>query len=702
MKILQFINALTWGGAQTLLLDLGCFLRDQGHEVRIVAFRDGPVGAMMRTRGLPVCILGEGWLDLAGFLRLRGILRDFQPDVVHSHLFRATFWARLSRDSFPQGSLVTSIHGFETTWFHKLEKLMNGSSDRFIFPSRFLRDWYSSNIAHGPAQRGLVAYPGAVKHPPPAVRGPGDPIRIGTLSRLHPVKGVDLLLEACSGMAAEGKSFRLVIGGEGRNLENLRSIANRLGLGDQVEFAGPIQARREFLQNLDIFVAPSLEEAFGISICEAMERGVPVVASAVGGIPEIVREGIDGLLFPRGNAAECSRALRRLIDDPDFRLRLGGEARLRAATCFDRREALERHLQAYREAVRERPGKGERKVHFAVSSRELGGGERMALALASSLGKRGWRVSATCAGSPLSKEFLRITPEVSSASLRAGGLFFGLRFARDLSLRAGAAVSCHLNRAALVGGILRRIRGPLVTAHVHGLNRAVYYRDCDRLIAVSEAVGECLRGQGVPGSQITVVPNCIPGEAVVRDLPPGPTWTILIPAKLHPNKGHRWALDAISNNLHRLPDLRIWLLGKGPAREELERVFKSSPLGDRLVFWGFRSRLDRFYAQAHLILLPSLAEGIPLTLLEGMRWGIPCVATGIGGIPEIIEDRVNGRLVQPENAEMLVSVLETTLQTEEWKTLSKGAREKFGQVNRYEEMVDRFEELLSDNRGEVT
>ncbi|NLI77764.1 MAG: glycosyltransferase [Candidatus Riflebacteria bacterium] len=708
MKILQAINALTWGGAQTLLLDLCRFLAAQGHEVRVAAFRDGPVGEALRRHGHGVEILGEVCFDLVAFARLRRLVAVWQPDVVHSHLGRATFWARLVTGRPAGPPLVTSVHGFEADGFHRLERRMACHSGHLVFPSRFLAGWYAEHLHPLPAHRWSVIPPGAAIQPlPPAWEHPagggpaggpgGSPPVMGALARLHPVKGLDTLIAAAGLLHQEGLPFRLVIGGDGRELARLRGLIERHHLAHRTTLGGPVATRASFLESLDLFVAPSREEAFGISICEAMERGVPVVATAVGGIPEIVRDGVDGRLVPPDDPPALAAALRPLLQDGESRRRAGAAGRLRVESVFPRERALEAHLALYsRLAAGSLPP---RRLHLAISSPELGGGERVALAVGEALHRRGWTVTSTCGGEPLAGRLRAAGLAGRAASLKAGGLFFALRLWSDLRRTGAGLVSAHLNRAALVAALVARLEGALgrdrqVVAHVHGLNRAVYYRSCRHLVAVSAAVRDHLLAQGVPAGQVTLLPNCIPAPAMARERAPGPPWTIGIVAKLHVNKGHLWALEALEQGRDRLPEFRVWILGDGPERQSLENRFGSGPLASRLTFWGFRDDLDRFYPDLHLVLLPSHGEGIPLSLLEAMRWGIPCVATRVGGIPEIVTDGANGLLVEPGRPQALVEAIVRATTPGEWSRLAAGARAHFAAVNRFGEMIDRFEAIL--------
>jgi len=696
LKILQLVNALTWGGAQILVSDLARSARQAGHTTVIAAFRDGPLSEPLRREGFEVRILGEKLLDIGAAWRLMKLWNEFQPDVVHSHLSRATFWARFLRKWAPKTALVTTIHGFESSGFHFVEKRMASLSDHILFPSAFLAEWYEKKIRKLPTGRKSVIYPGvrAGETPRKMFIDSDRRIRIGMLSRLHRVKGIDVLFEACAGLCAR-YPLQIVIGGDGKERDNLEEQAQRLGISAHIEWAGPISSPKAFLNTLDIFAAPSREESFGITICEAMERGLPVVASRVGGIPEILRDGIDGVLTTPESVSELRDALERLLRDEPLRISMGVSGSLRVNAVFRRNVCLASHMTIYHQISHKARARVSR-IHFAVSSSELGGGERMALSLAGALKNRGMQITATCAGEPLAGRFRGLGIGTSEAPMTAGGIFFGIRLARDLAKIRPHLVNAHLNRAALISGILRNLGGPRVISHVHGLNRAIYYGLSDRLVAVSDSVGEHLQRQHIPREKIAVIPNRIPGGLTDSPTPPAPPWIIGIPAKLHANKGHRWALEAISENIERLPDFRIEIFGDGPEREALLNYVTSSRLKDRVLFRGFQPDMDDWYPKLHLVLLPSLGEGIPLSLIEPMRWGLPCVATDVGGIPEIVEDGTNGILVTPGDEAGLIEGLNRILTPELYGAFREAAKNRFKEINDFEGMIDRFESVCKD------
>ena len=689
MRILQIINALTLGGAQFVMLDLARQSRNNGCEVEIACFRDGPIGRTLRKEGFVVHVLGENCLDLPAFIKLTAILSRFKPDIVHSHLFRATFWARICCWWPSHVKLVTSIHGCETESFHCLERLMNRFSNCLIFPSRSLRDWYTSKIRSRRSEECRVIYPGVNLAPPGSFHQSAEVVRIGTLSRLHPVKGIDRLIEACGQLKARRIKFELIIGGEGRHRNELLQLVKKLNIEAHCRFCGEISDRQSFLEELDIFVAPSRQEAFGIHVCEAMERALAVVGADVGGIPELIEHNHTGILFNPQNGGELAESLEKLICDPTLRERLGRNARKRVEESFSRKTAVDNHIELFNRLIVPR-----RHVHFAISSTELGGGERVALGIMKALRERGWLVSATCAGNPFADEIEKLGIPVYTGSMRCGGLFFALKLLFSLSMLRPDVISSHLNRASLIAGILGKITRIPSVSHIHGLNKKSYYCCSDFLVAVSHAVKKHMNDQSASMNNVRVISNRIEKPALTHRKAPGSPLRIVITAKLHANKGHQWALEAIAKNLDELGNIKIDILGDGPERATLEKLCKNSVLRERVVFHGFVSEPEVFYNNIDIALLPSLGEGIPLSLLEAMRWGIPCIASNIGGIPEIVEDGENGLLIEPGAADALVSAIRKIADPACYERFSIGAIKRFQSINNYPQMIDEFEDLL--------
>ncbi len=170
-----------------------------------------------------------------------------------------------------------------------------------------------------------------VSHMPNMVRVPPAPVRaamrtpvvIGAMGRLDAKKGFDVLLDALVLLNQRGLTFHAMIGGDGEEHAALTARIAALGLGAHVRLVGWVEDKREFFEGIDLFVVPSRQEAFGLTVIEAMAHGVPTLTSDADGPREIATDGVDALVTPRGDAPALADALEKLMRDPAFAARLG-------------------------------------------------------------------------------------------------------------------------------------------------------------------------------------------------------------------------------------------------------------------------------------------------------------------------------------------------------------------------------------------
>jgi colanic acid/amylovoran biosynthesis glycosyltransferase len=196
----------------------------------------------------------------------------------------------------------------------------------------------------------------AVFHPIPRAAKRDDHLAILSIGTLHEVKGQTYLIEACRQLAADDVPFTCRFVGDGPDRTALERQVAEADLADRVEFLG--QRTRDEIARLlgssDVLVAPSVptrsgkREGIPVVLMEAMSAGLPVVASALSGIPELVIDGSSGLTVPPGDAGAIAAALRRLHDDPELRTRLGGAARDRVVAEFDVDRNAERLIERFR------------------------------------------------------------------------------------------------------------------------------------------------------------------------------------------------------------------------------------------------------------------------------------------------------------------------------------------------------------------
>lgn len=194
----------------------------------------------------------------------------------------------------------------------------------------------------------IVVIPNAVALPPAGAIGAREPGLIAFTGRCTPQKGLHDLLEAVASLAAREPGLRIECAGEG-DLDALRGHAHALGIAGRVTLRGWIAPRErdQLLARAAIFVLPSHAEALPMSLLEAMAAGCPVIASGVGGIPDLIRDGVNGLLVPPAAPRELAGALAALLADPELAARLGRAARATVAERYTLERAMERLEQVY-------------------------------------------------------------------------------------------------------------------------------------------------------------------------------------------------------------------------------------------------------------------------------------------------------------------------------------------------------------------
>jgi glycosyltransferase involved in cell wall biosynthesis len=186
----------------------------------------------------------------------------------------------------------------------------------------------------------------------PLARPETEPARIVSVGRLQAPKDPLTLVRALAEL--EGRAFRASFIGDGPERREVESEIARLGLSDAVELAGRRPDVPEILAASQVFVLASRSEGFPMAVLEAMAAGLPVVASRVGGLDELVDPGETGLLVRPGDPAELARAIARLLDEPGLRARMGAAGRARVERHFDLDAALRAHLDLYRRELARR------------------------------------------------------------------------------------------------------------------------------------------------------------------------------------------------------------------------------------------------------------------------------------------------------------------------------------------------------------
>lgn len=333
MKILYGITKSNFGGAQRYVYELAQEAEKRGHDVAVLCGGNGVLINKLREAKIRIISLDKLQRDIsapkeiASFLQILKILKQEKPDIFHINsskmgglgalagrlvgikkiIFTAHGWAFSEPRSEWQKILIKFLVWITLLLSHKVicvSKKSKADVERWPFVRNKLFVVYNGEAEFNLAERENKTF------------------TVGTLSELHKIKGLDILLLAWEKFIKKYKA-KLIIINDGEERVNLENMAKTLGISESVVFKGFVDNARAQLSNFDIFCMPSRSEAMPYAILEAGLAKLAVVATPVGGIPEIIESGINGILVPVENSEVLFSTLVLLAEDKDLRKRLG-------------------------------------------------------------------------------------------------------------------------------------------------------------------------------------------------------------------------------------------------------------------------------------------------------------------------------------------------------------------------------------------
>jgi glycosyltransferase involved in cell wall biosynthesis len=377
--VLYVIGSLPPNGAERVLLDLVRHLdRARFRPVVCCLHAGGPLLPAFEAAGAKVVVLGKRsrW-EVSILAKLRRVIAEEGPALIHTHLFPADAWGRAA--ALLAGVPAVSTAHSSDPWRGWHQRLADGILSRLT--ERVVA--VSEGVARSRRERErvpaatLTTIPNGIDldrfdarrdvGPLRAALGLPDGVRtVGIVGRLHPAKGHPELFEAVRQLLEGGLRLAVLAVGDGELRGELEGLARRLGLEGAVRFLGRRDDVAELLNVLDVYAMPSRWEGLPISLLEAMAASRPIVASAVGGIPEVITHGETGLLVPPGDPHALAAAVRRLLEAPEEARRMGEAARRAVRARFDVATMARRYEGLYEEVLagpgpflrRRAPGRG--------------------------------------------------------------------------------------------------------------------------------------------------------------------------------------------------------------------------------------------------------------------------------------------------------------------------------------------------------
>jgi glycosyltransferase involved in cell wall biosynthesis len=350
IRVLFIIGSLPIGGAENQVVTLASTINGDRYNVRVCCLRsEGVLANILKSNGIPVVSLNLRLRSLPiAVYKLYKLTKTIKPQIVHTHLTEADLWGRLVAKLAGVLVIITTIHGRYYWRKPKLrlfiDQLINHITDKVITVTDEIRQSYIK--LHRISIQKIITIPNTVDIDRFGVQSSRNELRnqlgvkdcehlIGTVARLEQVKRLDQFLEAARAVCDVVSNVKFIIVGDGPLREELESQAWQLNLVPQfVSFLGSRKDIPDLLSAMDYFVLSSESEGLPVALLEAMAASKPIIASRVGGIPEVIQDGYNGLLVSAHDPTGLAKAILRLIEDPGMCEAIGGEAYRTAVKRF--------------------------------------------------------------------------------------------------------------------------------------------------------------------------------------------------------------------------------------------------------------------------------------------------------------------------------------------------------------------------------
>jgi glycosyltransferase involved in cell wall biosynthesis len=715
------------GGAERHVVTLAPALDPAAFRVSVVCVGEqGELFDDLRDSGVPARALHARRRPVRALVALVRAMRAERPDVVVTRGYnaealgriaaaltrvpRAVVWVHNATDITPRGQVRPVV-----------DRLLEPVTSAYYGVAHAQRPYLVDHLGH-PAEKVEIIHNGV----DPALFAPGAPagaMTIGIVAVLREEKDHATLLRAMRMVVDEVPEAHLLVIGDGPLRPALEELARRLGITGNVTFAGSRSDVAALLPALDVAVLSSTTECFPMAVLEAMACGVPVVGTAVGGVPEMIEDGVTGHLVPPRHPRAMADALVKVLRDP-ARAAMGRAARDRVLAEF----TLDRSVARAGEALARTAGREPARLAIVLDQTAVGGAERLLLDLCRQFDRTLVEPRLVClrAEGPLGDAFREVAPvEVLERTGR-----FDMRTLPRLvrSLRAARAdvvLVAHHNRAALaLGRVAARVAGAanVVAAHDMDLTRVggrVLPRHVVETLFLSEALvllapsqGRYLHDEEGVGrfpwrwAPEVVIPNGIvvgpqPGaaeraEARRRLGLDDADLVIGIAARLSRQKAHHVLLRAVALLRADRPRLRLVVIGGGAEEPALRALVAELGISGHVLFTGVRDDVRELLPGCDVTCLSSVHEGAPLVVLESMAAGVPVVATDCGAVRDLVADGREGYVVPVGDPAALAARLGTLLDDPRMRAeMGERARRRAEAEYSIERTAARFQELVT-------
>lgn len=721
MRIISVHTTGAWGGVERYTRDLLIGLAERGHDVVAIVSPRGALAAALEGSAVRVRTLdlgpAVGWhrrigplnhvlngVDLYANPARRRLERELDAlhsecpiDLLHAQAVKEKLWVT-SYGARLRIPVSWTVHApmeswMKISWPGRVHRRATSRVDSIVAVNgAALSDYRAWGFEPGVFE---VVYNGfdldAYVSGNRAATRESLAVAPETIAVLMPArpyveKGVGVLLDALSMVASTepglASTLKVFVAGGSSHVRAFDEQARARGIADTVVFLGHRDDVPDLLAASDIVILPSLNEGLPYAISEAMAAGKPVIASRVGGVPEMIEDGDSGVLIDAGDARELLGALKELAGSAQLRQRMGTRGRTLAEERYGLGSMVGRTEQVFAATVARRSSL--RVLLVAAATSTTGGGER--------------HVADLIAGYAAQEDLILglVSPgggDLPAIARAAGAMCFDTPIHQGLSL----------GRLWAVRSAIREFRPDIV--HAHGSRAAFFARlaDCDsaaRCVYTLHGIhvdrsGSALRrwvlkrveallrrrtaafitvcdadlergidlGLITPGLGTRVWNGVRPraggdkaGSREVLGIDAGQHVALSI-GRFHHQKDQATLLRAWAEIAGADSSVRLMLVGGGPLEEQLRALAQSLGIEASVHFVAPTGDVNVYYDAADVFVLSSLWEGLPYVVLEAMAAGLPVVSTSVDGIPEAVVDGMTGVLVPVSNPAALAAAV---------------------------------------------
>ncbi len=361
-------NSLPIGGAEQLRLAMCRELLERNVPFRVCALEcPGAIGEELKSMGVPLDVLHtKQWVfDVRVWFKLHAYFKQHQPSIVQSSLFEANTHCRLIAPYTSVPVLLCEEHGLDYRRSHvhgMLDAYLQSRADIVLTVSQAVYDYMRVSVHIDRAR--LKVLHNCIDPVPLSYEQvadlrislgiAADDFVVGHVGALKEEKGHRILFQAFKNFWKQHKQSKLLLIGDGPMDVELRSYAQELGMEQQVVFAGTRRDMQACFKMMDIFAFPSVNEALGIALQEAMFMGLPVIASKQGGMEELIEHENNGLLIPLQDVHALTQAMLRLKDSARLCQTLGNAAREEITQHYLPKQYVDQLFQLYRTMYRQK------------------------------------------------------------------------------------------------------------------------------------------------------------------------------------------------------------------------------------------------------------------------------------------------------------------------------------------------------------